>query len=353
MFRKARIKLTAWYLLIIMVVSLLFSATIYLGINRELSRIEAQQKLRLAAEQHGLILFFEEFRQQRQHLGLSVPPPLIPINPEMIAQARLRLTSTLVLVNLGILILAGIAGYFLAGKTLRPIQEMVDDQNRFITDASHELRTPLTSLRTELDVALRDKKLVLADARNILKSNLEEVISLQALSDRLLKLTQYQNGGSKLIKKPLMLTEVIDRALKKISPLAKQKEIFIINKTKNYSLSGEKQSLTELFTIILDNAVKYSPQKGRVTLVSKRRDHRIEVSINDKGVGIAKEDLAHIFDRFYRTESSRSKEKFHGYGLGLAIAKQIVEDHGGSITAASEPKKGSEFTITLPLPKIS
>ena len=143
MFKSARLKLTAWYLLIIMLISILFSIAIYSEINADLGRLE----------------HYQELRKQRD---LQFAPPLPP-NPELdrnvVAEARDRITLILFLVNFGILVVSGGSAYFLAGRTLKPIKDMVDEQNRFITDSSHELRTPLTSLRSEIEVNLRDKNL--------------------------------------------------------------------------------------------------------------------------------------------------------------------------------------------------
>src|SRR3989344_8850426 len=163
MFKKARLKLTAWYLLIIMLISLAFSIAIDHLLTLELTRVERVQRL----------------RQERRI-------PRIPaIDPEVIEETKNRLRINLILINLGILGAAGVAAYFLAGRTLKTIKNMVDEQNRFITDSSHELRTPITSLKTEMEVNLRDKKLN-KDTRKILESNLEEVNSLQSLSDNLI-----------------------------------------------------------------------------------------------------------------------------------------------------------------------
>ena len=178
MFENARIKLTAWYLGIIMLVSILFSVVIYTGINAELERIEHMQ------------LRFQEDLEE----GI-IPPSNIRIertlkaDPAVIKAARARLLTILGLINLAILGISGGAGYFLAGRTLKPIREMVEEQKRFIADSSHELRAPLTSLRTEIEVALRNTKLNLSDAKKLLVSNLEEVLSLQLLSDNLQNLS--------------------------------------------------------------------------------------------------------------------------------------------------------------------
>ncbi len=146
LFESTRFKLTAWYLLIIMAISILFSLIIYEVVNNEFVQFEHLQQIRDERLEMGL---------PPPRISRYVPPSLL--NPAVIAEARNRLMSRLVFINVGILVLAGAAGYFLAGRTLKPIAEMVDEQNRFITDASHELRTPLTALRSEIEVGLLKK----------------------------------------------------------------------------------------------------------------------------------------------------------------------------------------------------
>ncbi len=332
MFKSARLKLTVWYVVIIMLVSMLFSLVIYQGINQELWRFEHYQQIRIEREQQGLF----------------PPPPIHAVDIAMIEESRQRLTWVLLLINLGILILSAAAAYFLSGRTLQPIQEMMDEQNRFISDASHELRTPLTALRSEIEVSLRDKKFSLGEAKDLLKSNLEEVVSLQTLSDKLMEIVKYQTKNDGLLIEKLTLAEITDTALKKIMPLARVKQITVNKQMRNYELEGDKQSLTELLVALLDNAVKYSEKNSSVLLTAQKIDSFIIVSVKDQGRGINQEDLPHIFDRFYRTDKSRTKENVNGYGLGLSIAKKIAERHKGEIKAESQLGKGSKFMVKLP-----
>ncbi len=336
MFERARLTLTAWYLVIIMTISLLFSLAIYSSITAEFHRFE-KMEVRVQDElKEGEIL---PFPSRGRFIRTARP------DPEIIEEAKKRLLISLGVINFTILVLSGAAGYLLAGRTLRPIQKMVDEQKRFITDASHELRTPLTALRSEIEVGLRNKKLTIFDAHKLLKSNLEEVVSLQGLSDNLLELAQ--NG--KLIDpkqfEDILLQEVIEKAYKKVEPLAKGKKIKIIYSLKEVIISGIPDRLTEVFVILLDNAVKYSPKMSTISITAKRMKNKIVIAVNDQGIGIAKEDLPYIFDRFYRADKSRSSTS--GYGLGLSIAKKIVEAHGGTITVKNNTKKGTTFTITL------
>lgn len=317
MFKEARIKLTAWYLAIIMAISLSFSVVIYVGVNRELNRLGDFQRVRIQRIVGGL----------PQPAG---PPINLDQDIDAIAEARGRILAALGLINLSILVLAGAAGYFLAGRTLEPIGEMVEEQKAFISDASHELRTPLTSLKAEIEVALRAKKLSAREYKDLLKSNLDDVNRMQVLSNYLLKLNRYEQGLD------LTMTSV---DLKEVAQVA-------IGKTKvkgdlrKSLVSGNKDALIELVSILLENAKKYSPKSGTIEV----KVYNKTIKVSDRGVGIPDTDLPHIFDRFYRSDKSRGTA---GYGLGLAIAKAIVDAHGGHISVESKVGRGTTFTVSL------
>jgi signal transduction histidine kinase len=318
MFKEARIKLTAWYLAIIMAISLSFSGVIYVGVNRELTRLENFQRTRIQGIMRGFSVSAE-----------------IPSGPDsdIIAESRTRIILTLGLINLSILILSGLGGYFLAGQTLDPIKRMVDKQKEFVSNASHELRTPLTSLKTEIEVALRDKKMTLKDARSLFASNLEDVDKMQKLSNYLLKLNRYEKDDSINFSK-VDLKEVVLKAVKNFKfkfDLKLQKSV----------VTGNEDSLIDLTTILLDNAIKYG--NGKKIEVRTKKIGILEVT--DHGLGIAEKDIPHIFDRFYRADASRNKDKNESYGLGLSIAKSIVELHKGSIEVKSRVGKGTTFSV--------
>jgi signal transduction histidine kinase len=180
-----------------MFISGLFSFIIYANVNQEFSRIERFEKVRQEQEKQDLNSAINQYNiQAPQNLSQPFNVRIIRrYDPQMIQQSRARIILILLVVDGCILLLAGFAGYFLAGRTLAPIKQMMDDQNRFITDASHELRTPLTALKSSIEVTLRDKQLTTKVAKEVLESNLEEVNNLQALSDNLIQLTQYPNGN--------------------------------------------------------------------------------------------------------------------------------------------------------------
>lgn len=286
--------------------------------------------------------------RRRIYHDIQEPPFL---EPEALEASKNRIKLNLFYIDLAILILSGAAGYFLAGRTLNPIKEMVDEQNRFITDSSHELRTPLTSLKTTIEVSLRDKNLTLKDSKRLLESNLEEVNNLEELSNDLLRLSRASKPRTALDFEEIYLEEIVKGTVKKVSPLAKSKNIKLEENVINDPFFGSKSDITELLVILLDNAIKYSPQGSKVTLRAKRSDGQVKIELEDQGIGIAEAELPHIFDRFYRVDTSRTKSKIDGFGLGLSIAKKIVEEHHGKIEVKSQLGKGSTFIIWLPTEK--
>lgn len=331
MFHSARLKLTAWYLTIVMVLSVMFSIAIYHVLSQEIERFERSARFRI------------ELRLQQRMLT-----PL-PISLELIEDSKHRILLMLALVNAGILIFAGGFGFILAGRTLAPIQSMVEEQNRFISDASHELRTPLTSLKSAFEVYLRAKETTPQEAKILVKESLLEVDKLQSLSESLLQIAQYQKPNRNLPVSSLSITEVINNAIHNITPLAKKKHITIIKRIHEARVQGNKESLTSLLVILLDNAIKYSSDKSTVTVICDRTDGSLVLSVIDKGIGIREKDVPHVFDRFYRTDGARSKIGAGGYGLGLSIAKQIMEIHHGDITIQSREHKGTTVVVRLPI----
>ncbi|MFA5025974.1 MAG: ATP-binding protein [Candidatus Shapirobacteria bacterium] len=325
MFKAARIKLTAWYLLIIMIISISFSGIIFNMVSMEMERFSRSPR------------FVIENRQD------------ITEREELLMESQNRLIIFLIEINAGILLISGTLGYILAGKTLSPIQKMLEEQKRFVGDASHELRTPLTALKAMLEVGLRDKKMDIKEARLLITESIEETDKLKNLSDSLLELARENGNSQKLIFEKVKVIEVVTEAVKKVDNKAVSKNIKIICKTNKSIVLGNKDKLSELFVILLDNAIKYSPKNSLIKIGSKTGKRQVVIKVSDQGLGIEEKDLPHIFERFYRADSARSHFEEGGYGLGLAIAKKIVDEHGGKILVNSIVGKGSEFKIILPI----
>ena len=314
MFKNARIKLTAWYVVIIMVISLTFSAMINGMISREIHErfIVIERRLRIQD--------VHEFIEDQKNIQSKVFFSLFYIN------------ST-------ILVFSSIAGYFLAGKTLRPIEEALEDQKRFVADASHELKTPISTLQTSIEVTLRDKKLNLKEAKKSLSQNLIDIKRLNKLTHYLLNISKVDNSQN--ISEVINSEELILSVVKKFSIKRK-----IITKLKKVEIKGNYEELSQLIAIFVDNAIKYSDSDIYIHSIVK--NNRLEISIKDNGIGISSEDLPQIFDRFYRVDRSRSKS-IEGFGLGLSLAKSLAQRNNVQILVESKINKGSIFKLLLKL----
>jgi two-component system sensor histidine kinase CiaH len=329
MFQSAAIKLTIWYIAIIMTLSIGCSMALY---NVSSNDLENNIRRRLPVSVNELL-------SPRDVRNLS------NLRSQQLDHDLNHLKNNLVTFNILVLLLGGAASYALARRTLEPIEQSLEAQKRFTSDASHELRTPLTAMQAEIEVALRDPKLNKAQAVELLNSNLEEVGKLRRLSDGLLNLAQHKRPTDIAVIdiKPAII-EAIGRTEKQVST----KNIIIDNKTSDLKVKADHYSLTELLVLLIDNAIKYSPSKSKVTVSSQTTGKSTHISVRDEGIGIKATDLPHIFDRFYRSDTSRSKTQAEGYGLGLAIAKKLADSLDGSIEVKSAPDKGSTFTISLP-----
>lgn len=310
-----------------MCISIIFSVMIHRVLVGEVRRFERMQRFRI---------------ERRFHSLSSIT------NPELVKETEQRILMILIMINVGIFLVSGGLGYVLAGRTLKPIKEMVEEQNRFISDASHELRTPLTSLKTSFEVYLRNKNQTLPEAKTLMTESIKEVNTLQSLSESLLQLTYYQDTDGQVKFKKNPVKDIIQEAIHKVEPLAKQKKIAVKYDSTNLQIKWDKSTLIDCVVILLNNAIKYSPRGTIIAIKTKKIDHAVTISVIDQGIGISQKDLPRIFDRFYRADSARTKKYAGGYGLGLSIAKKIVDMHKGSIRVESSLGKGSVFTLQLP-----
>jgi len=194
-------------------------------------------------------------------------------------------------------------------------------------------------------VALRNPKLTKTQAAGLLESNLEEVAKLKTLSDGLLRLA---STDTLKLDQNVSLKAVAEQAIERWAKIAKAQKISIKTDLSDVSARGDQQILIDLVSILIDNAIKYSPAGAAVSVSSRPKDRGACISVSDQGQGIKASELPHIFERFYRSDKSRSKEPGQGYGLGLAIARKIAELHHGFIEVNSTPGHGSTFTLNLP-----
>lgn len=328
MFRSAYIRLTGWYVVILMALSLAFSVWVY---------HEAMNELRMGLNGS----FIMQFQERGVRL---VPDEVRDAIEQQYRNTHGRIVFNLVVLNIGVLAVGACAAYALARRTLRPIEEAVEAQNRFTADASHELRTPLAAMKTEIEVTLRDQNVSKTELRELLQSNLEEIDRMSDLAQGLLTLAR---PGEAPVLAALPAKPVVTEVLQRLQPLADAKNITIDANLTEFNVVADAKATGTIISILLDNAIKYSPANSRITVSMKRKDSSGFISIKDQGPGIAADDLPHVFDRFYRADSSRTKEKVAGHGLGLSIAQKLVAGLGGTIHAKSKVGKGSEFTLRL------
>jgi heavy metal sensor kinase len=218
---------------------------------------------------------------------------------------------------------------------------------RFTADASHELRTPLTVIRTEVEVALR-KDGVPAEQQQLMGSILEECGRLTQLTDQLLTLSREDAGVGSPARARLDLAALLKGLVEILQPLAQAKGVALCADLPGpLWVLGDEVRVRQVFLNLLDNALKYTPERGNVEVRAERRDGSVVVAIRDTGEGIPPEHLPRVFDRFYRVDRARNRER-GGTGLGLSIARSIVVAHGGQIELESAPGRGTTCIVSLP-----
>ena len=322
--KKDVLRLAATYLAIIMVMSLLFSGIFYTTAVRELDR-------------------------RPQHTGVLTGPGMDDTNfsdylDQRANEGRGVLLIDLLAINIMVLVAGTFISYYLAERALNPIEDSMEAQLQFVSDASHELRTPLTALRTANEVAVRDKKLSVARARTVLEENVHDIVRLQSLTDSMLGLLRDEATE----RHTMPVSSVVVEAMTIIAPKAVAKQIAVDDQMVKGNVFGNKDGLIRLMVILLDNAVKYSPPETTIAISSKTVAKHTLISITDQGIGMDEETAKHIFTRFYRADSARTSQATDGYGLGLAIARKIVDAHSGRIEVTSAPERGATFTIYIP-----
>ncbi len=252
---------------------------------------------------------------------------------------------------------------------LTEIRRLENIRRDFVANVSHELRTPVASIRAMAETLLMGAKDDPESAQQFLETMLKETERLSSLLDDLLELARIEAGRRELRKVDLNVRELVETVLNKLRPHAERKQLNVtVDVPDNLTLCADPDAMQQILVNLLDNAIKYTPNGGSVTVngvleywsdgVLKSRQsqhsntptlqHSIRLTVSDTGVGIPREHLPRIFERFYRVDKARSRE-MGGTGLGLSIVKHLVEAQGGQVTVESEVGKGSTFTVLLPL----
>jgi len=329
MFKSAIVTLTLWYVLLSVGLSLLFSGVLYHVSTRELEEALHNQ--------------YQEITNNDHDVGSQ---KYVSIELDTRSQ---HLWQQLVYFNVLVIAGSGIISYLLARRTLKPIEEAHQAQIRFTAEASHELRTPLTAMKADTEATLMDRSDDPAVLRQTLQGNLQDIEKLEKLANHLLEISRYKSKAAPTLE-DINLETVIQKALKQFEQPIHANQLKVRVDINPVHVKGDSQGLQQLVIIVLDNAIKYSRTKGVIDVNLTDNNKAATMTITDEGMGIRAEDLPHIFERFYRSKTvNNDKREVLGYGLGLPLAKDIVELHKGSIEIKSEENKGTTATIKLPL----
>ena len=320
-FLKARLKLTFFYTVGVMVILVVFSLAVYGLFTRNIT--------------NNL-----EYEGPRDEESAN-------IEIQLIDKAQDRLQSIILTVNGLIIILVAGLSYYLAGKTLKPIEVAYARQKKFVADSAHELRTPLAVMKIGAEtilIAEASKE----DYKKLIKDFLEELNYLSLMVNDLLFLAR-SDDLKKIEFTKLDLGSLFSKQIKLMQPYAKSKDVTLRDDIQGeFYINGNKDYLKRLLANLIKNAIDYNKPKGEVIISLQKNKQQIEFKIIDTGIGMAKEDLEHIFDRFYKADQSRTKTA-GGAGLGLSIVREIVKAHKGNIKVKSEIDKGTVIIISFPL----
>lgn len=346
----ATLRLALSYMSIIMVLSVSFSVVFYWTSTKELgspvrtSASGTSNKTNKEPEQQ--LLIGGTGNDGKPEVVTDSAEDLHAQLQERVAGIRADLLQRLVTLNAAAFILSALLSLYLARRTLWPIEAAAEAQNRFASDASHELRTPLTIMQSEIEVVLNKQHVTLERTKRALQSNYQEVVRLRQLSEGLLQLARSSKPIPANRLTTIALDETVNDAINQVIKLAQTKRVAIRTAVPILHAKGNRQGVIQTLTILLDNAIKYSPKGGAIYIGGSSTRSHVCIAVRDEGAGIPAVDLPHIFDRFYRASPERSQPT-GGYGLGLSIAKRLAEQYGGDITVESVPKKGSVFTLRL------
>ena len=447
-FKSIRTRLTIWYLMVIVILLLVFSGVAYFMLDHNLyQNLDNSLQTRstelilstssiIAPQANELILSFDSKGNLMREYGPLIDPTSIkglvqqallgqktymtamttdkqnvrlyattfrvPFSNQLLVLVVGQLTTgvtgvldtfryVLVITAVGVIVLAGIGGLFLASRVLKPVEQITrtaqkieesdlsqriavknDDelgrlastlndmiarleeafnrQRQFTADASHELRTPLAIMQAEATLAL-SKERTEDEYKKSLETISQESTYMSSVIGKLLFLARSDAGKEQFNFEDVDLKDLITGLSTNVEALASDKGIkFTVDAQENLVVSGDKVKLRQLFINILENAVRYTPADGNISVSLVRKDGGALAIISDTGIGIPPENLPHIFERFYRVDKARSRVD-GGVGLGMAIAKYIADSHKGKITVESEVGKGTIFTVTIPLKK--
>jgi len=320
-FLKARLKLTSYYTIGVFIILLVFSLAVYgFFANNLSSNLEY------------------EGSDQEENANIEL---------QVIDKAQDQLRTILFTADGLVIILIIIFSYYLSGKTLKPIEVSYKRQKKFVADSAHELRTPLAVIKTGAEATLSSDNSK-EEYKKLTQDFLEEINFLSSTIDDLLFLAR-SDDFKKVEFSKFNFGKLVHKQIELMKPYARKKNITLRDNLQGeFQINGNKAYLKRLLINLIKNAIDYNKSQGQVVVSLQKKKRQIELNIADTGIGISKNDLEHIFDRFYKADQARVKQS-SGAGLGLSIVGEIVKLHQGAIDIKSKLNKGTEVTIILPL----
>lgn len=297
-----------------------------------------------AGKQNGVLLEYElRFMLRNTPDGLKIA--FADMDREI--QTMTNLLFSLLLVGIGALGAFFVVSIYLSKWALKPVEAAWEKQKRFVADASHELKTPLTVILANSGILLSHKEDTIANQAKWVEYTQVEAERMKKLVDELLFLAKYDSDHRPELKAHVNISDALWSCLLPFESVAYEKGIeMAMDIEPDLTLPASESQLKQLAVILIDNACKYAGENGRISVRLSRLGDQINLSVTNTGAVISEDQMAHIFDRFYRIDSSRARDQ-GGYGLGLAIASTIVETHGGKIGVKSSLEQGTTFTVSF------
>jgi two-component system sensor histidine kinase CiaH len=317
--RRTSLRLAALFALIVLVLMVTSGAMLYLSFTRQTHDVIEDKSLDEATER------------------------------ELVAQAIERLRLRVVLVDAAVFISVGIVGFWYARRTMRPVNDALASQRRFIANASHELRTPLAIMKADYEVAQRGPPDV-AEMQRALDSGLEEVDRMSGMVNDLLTLSRIDAHEETLERRQTDLGALLDGTAAKLAAFAALRGVEVLREggRREVLATADSERLQRALFNLVKNAVEHSPPRSQVAVSLAAGGTHARIRVVDHGAGITPEQLAHVFERFYRADDARQRAS-GGSGLGLPIAQWIVEAHGGTLRLEGTPGQGTTAVVLLPL----
>jgi signal transduction histidine kinase len=326
-FRTARLRLTLLYAAIITVIVAVLSAALYEFHAHDVEHFGRDRIVLVVPGERGIASDAPSLGEYLERLGRSI-----------------------IFADVITVLVGGALSYVLASRTLRPVKQAVEAEQRFFANAAHDLRTPLAVMRTEAEVAMRSGRAD-ADARRILTSSLEEIDRMSAMVEQMLDLARSgstsPHGASVLV--PLDLAGLARNVAAKMAIRAESRGLKLATEVPPAArINGDPRALERAVFNIVENAISYTPSGGSVTVCVTPHGSHVELSVTDTGIGIAPDDLPHITEPFFRGDRARGAHT-GGTGLGLTIAQSAVRDNKGTMRADSRPGSGTTVILRFPL----